>query len=144
MLVRSVAAGDRIERRQTMHSASHKVWIALGTLAACLALAGTAYGQSRPDDRAGARGIGPVSQVSVPDVFERAVARHAVIAAAVARPDDRAGVRGIGAPTSATSASSSSSVPWLTVGLVLVAAAGLLLLAARAATHAMRHRTAQS
>ena len=126
-----------------MHSASHKVWIALGTLAACLALAGTAYGQSRPDDRAGARGIGPVSQVSVPDVFERAVARHAAIAAAVARPDDRAGVRGIGAATAATSATSSWSVPWLTVALVL-AAAGLLLLAARAATHAMRHRTAQS
>lgn len=126
-----------------MHSTSHKVWIALGTLAACLALAGTAYGQGRPDDRAGARGIGPASQAAVPDAFERAVARHAAIARAVARPDDRAGVRGIGAPTAETSASSSWSVPWLTVGLVL-AAAGLLLLAARAATHAMRHRTAQS
>jgi len=60
----------------------------------------------RPDDRAGALGVGSVrvSQAAVPDVFERAVARATTAPRAAIRPDDRAGRLGVGSVSSAEAA----------------------------------------
>lgn len=76
------------------------VVLAIAFCAAAISVPG-ALGGVRPDDRAGAHGIGSGSASSataaaVPDWFERAVIRHNAAQSPAVRPDDRGGIRGIG------------------------------------------------
>lgn len=150
-------------------------WIhrVLGTTGAALAgialLAGSVLAADRPDDRAGAIGVGGVAVASVPsDVVDRAVARHVaaseptdVVERAVerriaeiasfergvaepVRPEDRPGTRGAGPradPTESTVATEpGDTFAWGDAAFGAAATFGLLVALGAVATLTLRHR----
>ena len=95
--------------------------IAVATLTSALALAGSAFGATRPDDRAGVRGPG------------EAVAPAQVVADSpgmTARPDNRAGILGVdsGAPDEVVAVSTRNGFNWTDAGIGAAAGAGFLAL----------------
>ena len=90
----------------------HRVLGATGVVLAGVALAGGVQASDRPDDRAGAIGVGGVAAPAPTGVFERAVERHVAETlydpfagdAGPVRPDDRGGARGPGMVATSISA----------------------------------------
>jgi hypothetical protein len=91
----------------------HRVLGAAGVVLAGVALlAGGVQASDRPDDRAGAIGVGGVAAPAPTGAFERAVERHVAEMlydpfagdAGPVRPDDRGGVRGPGMVATSMSA----------------------------------------
>ena len=144
---------------------------ALGTaaagLAACALLAGGVQAADRPDDQAGAIGVGGVSLNVPSDVVDRAIARHVaasapsdVVERAVARrsatalrdrgtpesvrPDDRPGTRGVGLAAGATQATvaveSGDSFEWGDAAFGAAATFALIVLLGGLAAATFRHR----
>jgi hypothetical protein len=169
-----VAAVDRAGRSGTkeaiMKGQIHWVLGTTGAALVCVALlAGGALAADRPDDRAGAIGVGGVAFSSMPsDVVERAVARHGseseptdVLGRAVARhtadlaslergfagpvrPDDRPGARGAGLAAGATPSTVATEpgdrFAWGDAAFGAAATFGLLVALGAIATLTLRHR----
>jgi hypothetical protein len=101
--------------------------------ASALALAVSAIGATRPDDRAGARGADPAvaaTQVTGEDPGSSA------------RPDNRAGILGIGSESvdASASAGTTAGFSWADAGIGAGATAGVLMLLSIAALVAIPKR----
>jgi hypothetical protein len=131
----------------------HRVLGTTGVVLAGLALlAGGVQAADRPDDRAGAIGVGGAAAPEPSGVFERAVERHVAetlydpFAGDVGpvRPDDRAGARGPGIVATATSANAAvepvDAFAWGDAAFGAVAMSAVFLALAAFTAVAIRHR----
>ena len=105
-----------------------KLTVLAAAVVASLVFTFSAFAATRPDDRAGVRGVGA------------AVATYGGDPGVGARPDNRAGMLGIGSTESSSTSATSSGFDWAAAGIGAGATGAFVVLVAGAAMLALPRR----